>query len=146
MQDFPHHYVVTASSRSEGEVAVEADGVPAMSTAPPEQFGGPGDHWSPEMMLVGAVADCVALSFRAVARASRYDWDHLSCRVEGTLDRVDRVTQFTHFTIHATLAVPDGADLDRARLLLEKAERNCLVSNSLKAESTLDARVVVSSG
>lgn len=146
MQEFPHQYTVTASAGAEGEVAVEAEQVPALATMAPVQFGGPGDHWSPEMLLVAAVADCVALSFRAIARASGFTWDHLVCEVEGTLDRVDRVTQFTHFTIHATLTVPAGADEQRARLLLDKAEKNCLVSNSLKAESTLDARVVAAAG
>lgn len=144
MQDFPHRYVVAASARSEGEVAVEAEQVPPLATAPPAQFGGPGDHWSPEMLLVGALADCVVLSFRAIARASRFDWSHLSCEVEGTLDRVDRVMQFTHFTVHATLTVPPGTSEERARMLLEKAERSCLVSNSLKADRELVARVAVS--
>ena len=93
---------------------------------------------------MGAVADCIVLSFRAVARASRFEWDRLVCEATGTLDRVGRSMQFTHVAIRATLDVPAGADEERARLLLQKAERTCLVSNSLKAESTLEARVVVS--
>lgn len=144
MQDLPHHYVVTASARTEGEVVVEAEQLPALSTAPPVQFGGPGDHWSPEMLLMAAVVDCVALSFRAVARASKFEWRSLDLEATGTLDRVERSMQFTRIAIRATLGVPAGANEERARLLLEKAERTCLVSNSLKAESTLEARVVVS--
>ena len=34
------------------------------------EFGGPGDLWSPETMLAGAVAGCFILTFRAAARAS----------------------------------------------------------------------------
>lgn len=144
MHDFPHQYTVKASADSEGEVAVEAERVPVLSTAPPIQFDGPGDHWSPEMLLVAAVADCVVLSFRAIARASRFTWTHISCEVEGKLDRIDRVTQFTHFTVHLALTVPPDASEERAAMLLEKAERSCLVSNSLKGDSTLDTRILFS--
>ncbi|MFZ0486644.1 MAG: OsmC family protein [Arenicellales bacterium] len=146
MHEFPHQYTVTAAAQAEGEIVVEAEKLPALATAPPAQFDGPGDRWSPEMLLVGAVADCVVLSFRAIARASKFNWSDISCEVEGTLDRVDRVSQFTHFTVRLTLTVPPDSSEERARMLLEKAERTCLVSNSLKGESTLDIHIVVSAG
>jgi hypothetical protein len=50
----------------------------------------------------------------------------------GTLDRVERVTQFTAFDVHANLEVPPGTNIDLARRALEKAEHHCLISNSLK--------------
>jgi organic hydroperoxide reductase OsmC/OhrA len=146
MHEFPHQYTVTAAAQAEGEIVVEAEKLLALATAPPAQFDGPGDRWSPEMLLVGAVADCVVLSFRAIARASKFNWSDISCEVEGTLDRVDRVSQFTHFTVRLTLTVPPDSSEERARMLLEKAERTCLVSNSLKGESTLDIHIVVSPG
>ena len=43
------------------------------------------------------------------------------------------------------LAVPAGTDVDRARRLLEKAEKACLVTNSLAFEPTLVADVVTES-
>jgi uncharacterized OsmC-like protein len=64
--------------------------------------------------------------------------------VEGTLDRVDRVTQFTQFGVVARLDVPAGTDVNKAERLLEKAEKACLITNSLKAESHLAATVQVS--
>jgi organic hydroperoxide reductase OsmC/OhrA len=143
VQDFPHHYRVRTLARSEGEVALESAGLAALPTAPPSEFGGPGDRWSPETLLVAAVADCFVFSFRAVARASKLEWTSLACDVEGTLDRVERVTQFTAFLVRATLCVPAGVDEARARSLLEKAEKVCLISNSLKAQPRLEAMVEV---
>jgi organic hydroperoxide reductase OsmC/OhrA len=113
-----------------------------MQSAPPAEFGGPGDQWSPETLLVASVADCFILTFRAIARASKFDWVSLECTVDGTLERIDRVTQFTGFAVKATLTVPAGADSARATLLMEKAERGCLVTNSLIADSHLEATVV----
>jgi organic hydroperoxide reductase OsmC/OhrA len=141
MQPLPHHYTVSASASSEGDVPLTSSGVPVLSTAPPPEFGGPGGHWSPETLCVGAVADCFVLTFRALARAAKLPWTTLRCEVEGTLDRVERVTQFTAFLVRAMLQVPAGTDESRARALLERAEQTCLISQSMKAHSSLEATV-----
>jgi organic hydroperoxide reductase OsmC/OhrA len=143
MQEFPHRYSVAASAGAEGEVALESARLPALTSAPPAEFGGPGDQWSPETLLVAAIADCLILTFRAVARASKLPWLSLRCDVEGTLDRVERVTQFTSFRVHASLRVPAGANEEQARRLLARAEQSCLITNSLKGASHLEASVEV---
>ena len=143
MQDFPHHYSAAALARSEGEVTLESPRLASLASAPPTEFGGPGDRWSPETLLVAALADCFVLGFRAIARAAKLDWLSLRCEVEGTLDRVERVTQFTAFAVRATLQAPPGTDPERARSLLEKAEKVCLISNSLKARGQLEAKVEI---
>jgi len=139
MQDFPHHYQVSASGLPEGGIAVNSDGLVGISTAPPAAFGGPGDKWSPETLLVGAVADCFILTFRAIAGASKMPWISLDCAVEGTLDRIEGVTRFTAIEVRASLKVSADIDAARATRLLEKAEKNCLITNSLSATTTLVA-------
>jgi peroxiredoxin-like protein len=141
MTDFPHQYVVDASASAEGAVSLETEGVATLETAPPSTFGGPGDRWSPETLLVGAVADCFVLSFRAIARASQLSWQSLACRAEGTLDRVERTTRFTELVVHATLRVSPDTDETKALRLLEKAEHACLITNSLSATRRLEAAV-----
>jgi organic hydroperoxide reductase OsmC/OhrA len=143
MKSFPHRYPADASADPDGPVTISGKGLPQLASAPPAEFGGPGDQWSPETLFVAAVADCFVLTFRAVARASKLAYTHLDCHAEGTLDRVDRVTQFTEMKIVARLTVPDAADVERAERLLHKTEAACLVSSSLKAETSLQAEVVV---
>ena len=142
MQAFPHHYQVSASAEAQGNVALQADDKPSLVSAPPAEFGGPGDQWSPEHLLVAAVADCFILTFRAIAAASKLEWASLDVKAEGELDRVDRVTQFTAFTVRATLAVPAGTDEAKAQRLLAKAEGACLVTASLKAPCHLEADII----
>lgn len=142
MHPFPHVYTVNASAGVSGAVSLDSPGLSTLPSEPPVEFGGPGDKWSPETLLTAALVDCLVLSFRAVAAASRFEWLHLECKVEGKLDRVERVSQFTEFTVHATLRVPGGADHDRARTLLEKAEQVCLISSSLKASKHLEITVI----
>lgn len=143
MQDLPHHYQVNASAESEGNIVLKGDELPQLVSAPPAQFGGPGDQWSPEDLLVASVVDCFILTFRAIAKASKLPWSTLEASAEGVLERVDRVTRFTSFTVAATLTVEEGTDVDKARRLLEKAEEACLITNSLTAESHLEASVVI---
>jgi organic hydroperoxide reductase OsmC/OhrA len=131
MQAFPHHYTVEASGSGTDDVELNADGLPTLRSASPIPFDGPGDRWSPETLLIAAVGDCLILTFRAVARASGFAWTSLECDVTGTLDRIDRTTRFVAFDVCARLHVPRGTDPDRARQMLEKAERSCLISNSL---------------
>jgi len=110
----------------------------------PAEFGGPGDRWSPETLLVAAVADCFILTFRAIARASKFSWLSIRCDVVGTLDRVEKITQFTGFHVRAVLRVPAGTNDEQARRILTRAEQSCLITNSLKAASHLEADVEVS--
>jgi hypothetical protein len=55
MQSLPHQYSVEASAQLEGPVAIASEGLETFSTAPPLQYGGPGDQWSPETLLIAAV-------------------------------------------------------------------------------------------
>jgi peroxiredoxin-like protein len=131
---FPHRYRVTGVGGTTGDVELRAARLPTLCSASPAEFDGPGDRWSPETLLVGALADCFILTFRAIAKASKLSWTVLDCDVTGTLERVDGVTQFTGFEMRAQLVIPGGDDTDRARQVLEKAERHCLISTSLKGD------------
>lgn len=144
MHPYPHAYAVSATAQAVGEVTLGSTGLADLPSMPPPEFDGPGGYWSPETLLAAAVADCFVLSFRAVSRASKFDWTGLSVSVEAVLERVDGVTRFTRFTTRARLTVATGTDAARARTLLEKAEKVCLITNSLSGESHLEAEVVTS--
>ena len=143
MQDLPHRYVVTADAEGARNVVLSSDGVPDLETAGPPQFGGPGDVWSPETLLVGAVADCFILSFRAIARKAKLNWTTLTCTADGTLDKVDGFNQFTGFEITAELTIAPGEKEAKAKMIMQKAKKYCLITKSLKADATLDATVRV---
>ena len=89
-----------------------------------------------------ATASKWADGFRAIAAASKFTWVSLDTSTRGTLDRVDGKMRFTRFDTHAKLHVHAGADLERAKKLLEKAEASCLVANSLASERHLTVEVI----
>lgn len=143
MQDLPHFYVVKADAEGANNVNLSSEGIPDLESAGPSEFGGPGDVWSPETLLVAAVADCFILSFRAIARKAKLDWTTLTAEATGKLDKLDGFTQFVGFTIKAELTIPDERQRDKAGVILEKAEKYCLISNSMKAAPHLEKTVLV---
>ncbi len=143
MQSLPHHYAAKATAYREKNIELTSPGVAPIESAAPAEFGGPGDRWSPETLLIASVADCFVLTFKAIARASKLDWTSLRCDVVGVLDRIDKVTQFTSLELQVELDVPVGTNEQMAARLLEKAEHGCLITNSLKCETNLNAEVRV---
>jgi uncharacterized OsmC-like protein len=143
MHPFPHHYMVKGIVRPYGDAELTAEGVTVIESSPPKEFGGEGIRWSPEGLLTAAIADCLALNFRAIATASRFEWKSLEVTTQGTLDRVAGKMQFTGFNSHAKLLVPPGANAERAEQLLEKAEATCPISNTLNCTRSLIVEIIV---
>ena len=137
MKPFPHHYSASATANPEDNVATTSEDLPIIPVAAPADFGGPGDQWSPETLLMAAVADCFVLSFRAVATAMKLDWLEVDCKADGVLDKVDRKIKFTDVLTTVRLTIPASADKASAEKVLTKSHSTCLVSNSLNCETRL---------
>jgi organic hydroperoxide reductase OsmC/OhrA len=144
MQAYPHIYKARAESRPGETVFLNSDGLETLPSAAPAEFGGPGDKWSPETLLIAAIADCFVLTFVAISRASKLEWNKLDCSVEGVLDRVENITRFTEFRIQAKLEIPAGTDEAKSRHILEKSESVCLITNSLSGSKSLETEISVS--
>jgi peroxiredoxin-like protein len=142
MKPLPHHYDVQLRGSSAGYAVLSAPGVAELKSAPPIDFDGPGDAWSPEHLLLAAVETCFLFTLRAVAKASKIDFVSLELAAEGTVDRQDGVTRFTEIVLRPRLALPPGADRSRALRALEKSEQACLVSASLSTRIRLEPELV----
>lgn len=143
MKALPHHYTVNVAGSPGSNLTVCANNLPTLEVAPPEQFDGPGDQWSPEELLMAAVANCLVLSFRAIAKASKLEWSSISCESQGELNSVERKIQFTTITTTARLVITAEGDKAKAEKLLNKAEQTCFISNSLSVESRFECDVVI---
>jgi len=145
MKPLPHVYEVALSAGPTGHTTLSAGGMPPLRSAPPKDFDGPGDAWSPEHLLLAAVETCFLFTFQAVAQASKFDFVSLDLSGSGTVDRVDGVMRFTEIALSTRLTLPEGADPERARRMLEKGKNACLVTASLSVPVRLEAEIVVAS-
>ena len=141
MHPVPHHYVVSSVIGPDGDVVLESAGIPPLATVTPPEFDGPGGKWSPETLLVAAVADCFLLTFRGISKASRMPWTRVSVECKGTLERPDNCSRFTRFDIRAAVVLPADVSEDQARRILTRSEQTCLITRSLTAETHLEIEI-----
>jgi peroxiredoxin-like protein len=131
MTPLPHVYEVRLQGGPSGYGDVTANGLPLLTTAPPPEFNGPGDAWSPEHLLLAAVESCFLFTLRAVARAAKIEFTRLEVETAGTVDRQGGVTRFIEIVLRPTISVETGSSRDRVLDALAKTERACLISASL---------------
>ena len=112
-----------------------------MRTAPPTDYDGPGDAWSPEHLLLASVQACFLFTLRAIARLSKVEFLALELDATGTVDRQDGVTRFTEIVLRLRLTVSSGTDRERALHILEKSEAACLGSASLSTPIRLEPEI-----
>ncbi len=142
MKALPHTYTVKVEAEAKGNLTVRCENLQDLTVAPPSQFGGPGDLWSPEDLFMASVANCLVLSFRAIARASKLEWVSIECESDGELSRVESKMQFTGIVTRVKLLIPASENAEKAEKLLHKAEDTCLISNSLNFKTQLECEIV----
>lgn len=140
-----HDYEVelTSSGPNTGVLTSGADDLPDLVVASPPEFGGPGAVWSPEHLLVAALASCLMTTFRAIAANSGVEVLGYTDRSTGRLLRGDDgVYRIAKVTLRPMVVISEESRADRTLRLLEKAERVCLISRSVSSDVELVAKVV----
>lgn len=134
MEKLPHTYTVNFE-QSDKLIKTDSEKAPTILAGAPPQFGGQDTNWSPETLILASIGQCLFLTFLAVTRASKFDFENYKSQVIGTLEKTDKGTAFTGAKISVSLS---SKDEDKAKRLLEKAEKNCLITNSLDFKCTLE--------
>jgi organic hydroperoxide reductase OsmC/OhrA len=136
-----HDYLVEISSTGAetGRLAASLDGLPELDVASPPEFDGPQGVWSPEHLFVASLAACLMTTFRAIAAASGVEVLEYQDRATGRLILADdRLYRIERVTLRPEIVIADADQLDKARRLLDKAERACLISRSVNSHIELD--------
>ena len=141
-----HTYRVVAwwSSGRTGLAKTDAAPNAIHFTAPPE-FGGLEGRWTPESLLLCALAGCYTTTFRAIAEYSKFEYADLEVQVEGTIKKVESGYAFTEVIIRPNLSITNEAEHSRALKLMQKAKTLCLVGRALSVEQTFEPRIQVNS-
>lgn len=133
-----HTYKVRARSTRvrSGVVAFDRVAEPIRFSAPPEFLGEP-QVWTPEHFFVAALVSCYVSTFSGIANASKFDFISLEVDAEGTIERDGGGWRFTAVGLHPSVKIAREQDRERAKMLLEKAERSCLIARSISAKVSL---------
>jgi len=139
-----HTYSTAVEWTKEKRAALSSRGLPTIEVATPPNF--PGGHegiWSPEHLFTAAAEVCLMTTFLSFADRANLDFLSYKSEADGILDKVEKSLLMTRIHIKPTITVANEADREEALKLIERAERYCLISNSVKSEVTIEAIVVV---
>jgi organic hydroperoxide reductase OsmC/OhrA len=106
------------------------------------ELGGLQGRWTPEQLLLCALAGCFTTTFHEVAHAAKFDFTDLEVEIEGSVRR-NRGTgsNFTEIQVRPRLTV-QSEDLCEAGLaLLRKAKAACMISRAISVPQTLEPSV-----
>ena len=141
MRPLPHHYDAHLTGGPSGYAQLSTADVAELRTAPPADYDGPGDAWSPEHPLLASVQARFLFTLRAVVCLSKVQFMALELDAPGTVDRQDGVTRFTEIVLRLRLTVPSGTDREQALHVLEESKKTCWVSASLATPIRLEPEI-----
>ena len=110
---------------------------------PPEFAKGMPGIWSPEHLFVASVSSCLMTTFLAIAEFSKLDYISLEVGATGKLEKVDGKFMMSEILLKPVLTIPEGTSPEKAERILHKSEAACLISNSVKSEVNMEAKIVV---
>ena len=99
----------------------------------PPEFKGEEGYWSPEELLLSAVDSCIMTTFLHYAEKAKIDLVTYESEAEGILERIDNQFMFSDITVRPQISVRSGDEIDNVKELMERSEKNCFISNSLKS-------------
>lgn len=138
-KEYWYHTAVKWTEQRKG--VISCAGKPDVQVATPPEFKGHADIWSPEDLFVASANICLMTTFLAVAERAGLSFTSYESEADGKLELVEGKFQFTVITLKPVITLPSGGDYAKAKELIEKAEANCLISNSMKAHVTLSPTI-----
>jgi peroxiredoxin-like protein len=100
-------------------------------------------RWTPEDLLLSAIASCYTITFRTLAEHSKFEYIDLQVEVEGAISKTETGYTFGEVLVRANLMIPQEEEQARAIKLLNKAKGLCLVSRALAIKQVFEPVVAV---
>lgn len=109
---------------------------------PPEFPEGVAGIWSPEHLFVASINSCLMTTFLAIAENSKLDYESFSCKAKGILAKEEGKFMIVEVILEPEVKVKNEEDAEKANKILEKSERACLISNSVKSKISMKTKII----
>jgi organic hydroperoxide reductase OsmC/OhrA len=110
-----------------------------MSSAP--GFRGDASRANPEQLFVASLSACQTLTYLFLAARSGIAVVGYLDEAEGWLERADGAMRMTRVRLRPHIVLESGADVARARELVDKAHEQCFIGNSVSTRVTIEPRI-----
>jgi organic hydroperoxide reductase OsmC/OhrA len=136
------YYETEIEWKKEKEGQIKGPTLPVLGVGAPPEFKGREGQWTPEHLFVASINTCFMLTFLAIAENSKLPVVSFSSTVKGKLEKVPGSSyQITEVVIKPRLVIASVEDLGRIERVLEKAQENCFISNSIKSTIKLEPAI-----
>ena len=110
-----------------------------IEVATPPEFGGHEDIISPEDLFVSSANVCYMTTLLGTMKNMGVELISYESRAEGILETVDKMKIFTRIIIRPKIKAKDTEA--KIRLILNHAEKRCLVANSMKTQVIIEPEI-----
>ena len=140
-----HSYTVNLEWKEDRKGLLSAEHIESnleVATPPPFNKGIEG-IWSPEHLFTSAVSSCLMTTFLAIAENSKLEFVSFSCGATGKLEQIDGKFVMSEILLQPHLVIHREEDYAKAERILHKAEKGCLITNSITSKVTMEPTIMV---
>jgi organic hydroperoxide reductase OsmC/OhrA len=124
--------------------SLSSNKLPDIKVATPPEFAkGVDGIWSPEHLFVSSVAVCLMTTFLAIAENSSLPFHSFTCEAEGKLEKVDGKFMISEIELKPEVSISEEKLRDKTIRIIDKSEKMCLISNSVKTKIILSPSIIV---
>jgi peroxiredoxin-like protein len=113
-----------------------------LHVATPQEFGGEGREWSPEQLFLSSISSCFMSTYLFFAQRLEFEISNLECIIIGQVEMTDGKYQFTRIRIFPKIYIAHEGLREKANLALEKTQKHCLITNSIKTDIIYNPEVI----
>lgn len=143
-----HHFHLKAAwpggRNSVGTIA--AGNLKTKISIPPE-MDGPGVGTNPDEMLLGAAATCYIITLAAMIERTELPLKEMAHEAEGIVDVTNGIITYKKIIHKPIVVLTDAAterDYKKLRVLVEKAEKSCMISRAIQGNVELELQPEIS--
>ena len=132
------------TARRRGEL--RASGLPSLSVSTPPEFQGETGFWTPEHLFVAAAESCLMATFLGIAENSKLSVVSYRSSATGKLECMEGAgLRFTGISIFPEVELDAAKDRERAARVMARAEKTCLIANSMNVLLRVEPKFLVRS-
>ncbi len=103
------------------------------------ELGGLEGRWTPEQLLLCALAGCFTTTFHEVARSAKFEFTDLEVEIEGSVRRSRTAgCNFSEILLRPRLTVASEEQREAGLALLRRAKSVCMISRAITVPQTLE--------
>ena len=139
------HYYETKVEWKEGRIGeLSSPTFPSVKVATPPEFKkGVPNIWSPEHLFVASINICLMTTFLAIAENSSLEFVSFTSDATGKLERIDGKYMISEVELKPVVKIKDEKYRDKTLRILDKSEKECLISNSAKSKIVLNPQITL---